>query len=68
MFEIKHIEVRPTSWKKEMLGNGMADKEQTIASWKLLDPIDYQGIKIDDAADSYYLAQYGCTINKNKKS
>ena len=49
-----------------MLGNGMADKEQTIASWKLLDPIDYQGIKIDDAADSYYLAQYGCVINKNK--
>ena len=50
-----------------MLGNGMADKEQTIASWKLLDPIDYQGIKIDDAADSYYLAQYGLnTINKNR--
>lgn len=67
MFEIKHMEVRPTSWKKEMLGNGMADKEQTIASWKLLDPIDYQGIKIDDAADSYYLAQYGLnTINKNR--
>ena len=67
MFEIEHMEVRPTSWKKEMLGNGMADKEQTIASWKLLDPIDYQGIKIDDAADSYYLAQYGLnTINKNR--
>ena len=51
--------VRPTSWKKEMIGNGMADKELTIASWKLMDPIDFKGIKIDDCADAYYLAQYG---------
>ena len=50
--------VRPTSWKKQMLGNGFADKAQTIASWKLLDPIDFKGIKVDDISDSYFLSLY----------
>ena len=50
--------VRPTSWKKQMLGNGFADKAQTIAAWKLLDNIDFKGIKFDDAVDSYFISLF----------
>ena len=55
---IPFITVRPTSWKKQMLGNGFADKALSIASWKLLDPIDFKGIKADDISDSYFLSLY----------
>lgn len=58
-YNIPFITPRPTQWKKEMIGNGMADKKWTIQAWKSLDPIDYQGIKIDDCADAFFLASYG---------
>lgn len=50
----------PTSVKKFAVGNGGAEKDVMIASWKKLDK-NIEGIttiKLDDLADSYFLAHY----------
>ena len=50
----------PTAVKKFAVGNGSADKNVMIASWKLLDKNikDITTIKVDDLADSYFIAHY----------
>ena len=55
--EIKYITATPTQWKKQMLGNGQADKELTVYHWKKLQP-QYSDleIKVDDIADAYFLS------------
>lgn len=52
--------ISPTSLKKFAVANGGAEKDVMIDSWKRLDQNikDVNDIKIDDLADSYFLAQY----------
>ena len=52
--------VSPTSLKKFACANGQADKDVMIDAWKRLDPNikDIKDIKVDDLADSYFLAHY----------
>ena len=52
--------IAPTSVKKFAVGNGGADKDVMIASWKKLDKniSDITDIKVDDLADSYFIAHY----------
>lgn len=61
---IDFITVPPTQWKKEMLGNGSADKELIVYCWSALDnsacvALMNNGIvaKHIDIADAYFLAQ-----------
>lgn len=59
---ITHINViPPTQNKKTATGNGSADKELMISAWKKLDTRVAHipaHIKIDDVADSYFLARF----------
>lgn len=62
--EIEFITIPPTRWKKEMLGNGSADKELIVYCWSALDnsacvALMNNGIvaKHIDIADAYFLAQ-----------
>lgn len=50
----------PTSVKKFAVGNGGAEKDVLIESWKRLDRniSDITDIKVDDLADSYFIAHY----------
>ena len=50
----------PTSVKKFAVGNGSAEKDVMVASWKKLDRQinDISDIKVDDLADSYFMAHY----------
>lgn len=50
----------PTAVKKFAVGNGAADKDVMIASWKKLDKTieDISSIKVDDLADSFFIAHY----------
>lgn len=50
----------PTTVKKFAVGNGAAEKDVMIASWKKLDKniIDITDIKLDDLADSFFIAHY----------
>lgn len=50
----------PTSVKKFAVGNGGAEKDVMIASWKKLDKniTNITDIKVDDLADSYFIAHY----------
>lgn len=65
MLAIKHdipfIVISPTSVKKFAVGNGSAEKDVIIDAWKRIDTnikdIE-KGIKIDDLADSYFIAHY----------
>ena len=52
--------VSPTSVKKFACANGQAEKDIIIDAWKRLDKniADVKDIKIDDLADSYFLAHY----------
>ena len=52
--------IAPTSVKKFAVGNGGVEKDVMIASWKKLDKniTDITQIKLDDLADSYFLAHY----------
>lgn len=52
--------IAPTSVKKFAVGNGNVEKDVMIASWKKLDKniLDATQIKLDDLADSYFLAHY----------
>lgn len=57
---IKFEIVSPTSLKKFACSNGQAEKDVIIDAWKRLDMnvSDVKDIKIDDLADSYFLAHY----------
>jgi hypothetical protein len=57
---VKFDIVSPTSLKKFACANGQADKDVMVDAWKRLDENvrDVTGIKIDDLADSYFLAHY----------
>jgi hypothetical protein len=52
--------VSPTSLKKFACANGQADKNLMIDAWKRMDKniSNITEIKIDDLADSYFLARY----------
>lgn len=52
--------VPPTTLKSWATGNGAADKEMMIASWKKIDTAmtDITSVKIDDCADAFFLAHY----------
>ena len=52
--------VSPRAVKKFAIANGAADKDVIIKAWKLLDRniSDIIDIKIDDLADSYFIARY----------
>lgn len=52
--------VSPRAVKKFAIANGAADKDVIIKAWKLLDRgiSDIVDIKIDDLADSYFIARY----------
>jgi Holliday junction resolvasome RuvABC endonuclease subunit len=52
--------VSPTSVKKFACGNGQAEKDIMIDAWKRMDNniSGIKDIKIDDLADSYFLAHY----------
>ena len=62
---IDYITVPPTQWKKNMLGNGSADKELIVYCWSAIDnsacvALMNNGIvaKHIDIADAYFLAKY----------
>ena len=50
----------PTSVKKFAVGNGAAEKDVIIASWKKVDRniSEVTEIKLDDLADSYFIAHF----------
>lgn len=52
--------VPPTAVKKFATGNGQAEKDIIINAWKRLDNniLNINDIKVDDLADSYFLAHY----------
>ena len=57
---IQYNILAPTTIKKFAVGNGSAEKDVMIASWKLLDKniTDIKDIKVDDLADSYFIAHF----------
>lgn len=57
---IKFTIVSPTSLKKFACANGQAEKDIMIDAWRRMDPIisNIKDIKVDDLADSYFLAHY----------
>jgi Holliday junction resolvasome RuvABC endonuclease subunit len=52
--------IAPTSVKKFAVGNGGAEKDVIIESWKKLDRniSNIADIKVDDLADSYFISHY----------
>lgn len=59
--DVPYKTIPPTQWKKELLGNGQADKELVIMHWSKLDPDAYNqltGCKSDDVADSFFIANF----------
>jgi Holliday junction resolvasome RuvABC endonuclease subunit len=58
--DIRFSIVSPTSLKKFACANGQVEKDVIIDAWKRLDPTvaRVDSIKIDDLADSYFLAHY----------
>lgn len=52
--------IAPTAVKKFAVGNGGAEKDVIIASWKKLDKniSSITEIKLDDLADSFFIARY----------
>ena len=57
---IKFTIVSPTSLKKFACANGQAEKDIMIDAWRRMDPTisNIKDIKVDDLADSYFLAHY----------
>ena len=56
---VNYKTIPPTQWKKELLGNGAANKDVIIYNWSKLDPEVYNqlsGCKVDDIADSFFIA------------
>lgn len=58
--DIQFTIVSPTSLKKFACSNGQVEKDVIIDAWRRLDKNinDVKDIKIDDLADSYFLAHY----------
>lgn len=58
--EVEFNIIAPTSVKKFAVGNGGVEKDVMVASWKKLDKniSDITDIKVDDLADSYFIAHY----------
>lgn len=52
--------IAPTSVKKFAVGNGSAEKNVLIASWKKLDKniSEVDNVKLDDLADSFFIAHF----------
>lgn len=59
-YNIQFTIVPPTSLKKFVCGNGQADKELMVHTWKKMDKNiqNITDIKIDDLADAYFMAHY----------
>lgn len=57
---VKFTILAPTAVKKFAVGNGSAEKDVIIASWKKLDKniSNISEIKLDDLADSFFIAHY----------
>lgn len=58
---IKFYIVSPKEVKKQAIGNGNADKDLMIMSWKMLDKKTQSipdFVKCDDLADAYFMAHY----------
>lgn len=57
---IDFVIVSPTQNKKFATGNGAADKDLMVFSWKKIEKniADITEIKIDDLADAYFLSNY----------
>ena len=57
---IQYNILAPTSIKKFAVGNGSAEKDVMIASWKKVDKniCNIVDIKVDDLADSYFIAHF----------
>lgn len=57
---INYTILAPTAVKKFAVGNGGAEKDVIIASWKKLDRniANISEIKLDDLADSYFIAHF----------
>lgn len=58
---IPYKTINPTKWKKEILGNGHANKDLIIYNWMRFDipvynELGLNGIKCDDIADAYFLS------------
>ena len=58
--KVKYETVTPTQWKKEVLGNGAADKELIIYHWARFDQENCRHMMdmnctCDDIADAYFL-------------
>lgn len=60
---IKFLIVPPTTWKKQQIGIAGAEKDIIVKLWKNIDKniINITDIKLDDLADSYFLAHYDPT-------
>lgn len=61
---VKYETVNPTRWKKEVLGNGAADKELIVYHWARFDQENCRhmmdmSVKCDDIADAYFLTCWG---------
>ena len=58
--EVQFNIIAPTSVKKFAVGNGGAEKDVMIASWKKLDNniANISEVKVDDLADSYFIAHF----------
>ena len=57
---IPFVIISPTSLKKFACANGQAEKDIMIDAWKRMDSniSNIKDIKVDDLADSYFLAHY----------
>lgn len=60
---IPYQTISPTQWKKELLGNGQANKDLIVYHWMRFDipvynELGLNGIKCDDIADAYFLSCY----------
>lgn len=61
---LRYETVTPTQWKKEVLGNGQADKELIVYHWARFDQENCRHMmdmsaKCDDIADAYFLTCWG---------
>lgn len=60
---INFVIVPPTTWKKQQIGIAGAEKDIIIKAWKNIDKniANIDEIKLDDLADSYFLAHFDDT-------
>lgn len=57
---VRFVIVPPTTWKKQQLGIAGAEKDIIVKAWKNIDKniANIDEIKLDDLADSYFLAHF----------